>query len=319
MINVALSADNAMVIALAAHRLPPAQRRMAMLLGGGLAIFFQIAFTFLATFLLYVPGLMLVGGIVLFFITFKLVSAEKSGNEPKLMASRTVFVAVRTILLASLVMSLDNILAVAGASSGDFRGMVFGLLVSTIFILFCSNGIAALMRRWQWITPLGAGVLAFTACQMVLSSREVAAAFVHGPGVVLSNSWEKWFVTEANLESPERLTELPADFQTKLTCADGKVRWFGPMTAAERQTLDQWARTDSERQAIETMFQEAKHNSWLAESPLAFLAPIVGNKWSVPRATIEAQGLLPATAGCLQFGAALLVPVSFWLRKLIGD
>src|SRR5205823_13914265 len=113
------------VIGMAAHRLPPRQRRLAILFGGGAAIVLRIALTAVAALLLTIPGLRAIGGLLLLWIAFKLLKEEEEGAEGARTAE-TFRSAVLTILLADVVMSLDNVLGVAAASNGDLRLLLFG-------------------------------------------------------------------------------------------------------------------------------------------------------------------------------------------------
>ncbi len=139
LIDVVLSGDNAVVIAMAAHKLPLKQRRTAIFCGGLVAIVMRVAFTLVMAFLLMVPGVRLVGGIVLIWIACKLLLGE--GDEPEIdasKASRSTWAAIRMIFIADFVMSLDNMLAVAGAGGENFKLLIFGLLVSIGIIMFFS-------------------------------------------------------------------------------------------------------------------------------------------------------------------------------------
>src|SRR5262249_43019848 len=122
-IDLALSGDNAVVIGMAAHRLPPKQRRTAILIGGAGAIVLRVILTIIAAFLLLVPGLELIGGLLLIWIGFRLLEQEEESHEGVKIAS-TMKEAVVTILVADLIMSTDNVLGVAGASQGNI-GLLF--------------------------------------------------------------------------------------------------------------------------------------------------------------------------------------------------
>src|SRR5262249_52028108 len=151
LIDIVLSGDNAVVIAMAAHKLPEDQRKIAILAGGGVAIVLRILFTAIMSLLLMVPGVRFVGGLVLVWIACKLLLEEEEGHEltPDTVA-RSTFAAVRLIFIADFVMSLDNMLAVAGASHGDLKLLLMGLLVSIAIIMTCSGFIAKLMNRYKW-------------------------------------------------------------------------------------------------------------------------------------------------------------------------
>jgi YjbE family integral membrane protein len=170
-VNLALSGDNALVIALAAHQLPPIQRRMAILAGGSLAVVLQTLFTLLASSLLRIPGLLLAGGLLLFYVALKLIAHEAAQESPRI-RSRTVLAAICIIVYADLAMSLDNVLAVAGLGRGNLRPMVVGLLISATLTLLCSSLIANLMHRFPWLVYGGAAMISLTASEMVLPSAQ---------------------------------------------------------------------------------------------------------------------------------------------------
>ena len=153
-------------------------------MGSAAAILLRIVFTFSVTYLLHVPGLMLVAGIVLFYVACKLLREEESELEwSPAQASRSVLTAVSMIFVADLTMSLDNVLAVAGASGGHWIQMIVGMFISIVFIIVCSRYIAHMMNRFPWLVFVGAAVLALTASQMILSGGEVIGRFVDVYGV----------------------------------------------------------------------------------------------------------------------------------------
>lgn len=176
-INVVLSGDNAVVIAMASRRLQAHDRKRAILIGGLGAIGLRVVFTALATVLLRVPFLQLVGGVVLVWVAYKLLAEDDGGHE--IAAAGTLWAAVQTIILADFLMSLDNILAVGGASRGSFELLLFGLLTSMPLILLGSSLIARLMARYAWLATVGAIILTITAARMVAEDRFVQEA-IHG-------------------------------------------------------------------------------------------------------------------------------------------
>jgi YjbE family integral membrane protein len=171
-IDLVLSGDNALVIGMAAHRLPPRQRRWAIIVGGAGAIGLRVLFTALAAFLLAVPFLQALGGILLTWIAYKLLRLEQeevTGVKPK----DTFLAAVWTIVMADLVMSLDNMLAVGGAAHGSVELLLFGLILSMPILLFGSSLIARLLNRLPWLMIVGSVVLTITAARMVTDDRFV--------------------------------------------------------------------------------------------------------------------------------------------------
>lgn len=184
-INLVLSGDNAVVIGMASRRLARTQQRQAMLLGALGAIVLRVLFTIAAAVLLDIPLLSALGGVLLIWIAFRLIREEDAG--PEVNAGKTLFEAVYTIVLADLVMSLDNILAVAGAAHGDIPLLVFGLLLSMPIILFGSGLVAAMMNRLPWLVYAGSAVLAYTAAGMILDEPMLARYL---PGM----DWFKWSI-----------------------------------------------------------------------------------------------------------------------------
>ena len=166
-IDLALSGDNAVVIGMAAHRLPPKQRKTAILIGGAAAIALRIILTIIAAFLLLVPGLELVGGLLLIWIGFRLLEQEEETHEGVKVAS-TMKEAVVTILVADFIMSTDNVLGVAGASEGNIALLFFGLVLSMAILMFMGNLVAELLNRFWWLAYVGSGVIAWTGTLMFI-------------------------------------------------------------------------------------------------------------------------------------------------------
>ncbi|HLQ77261.1 MAG TPA: TerC family protein, partial [Terriglobia bacterium] len=164
-IDLVLSGDNAVVIGMAAHRLPPAQRRKAILFGGGAAIVLRITLTAVAAFLLTLKGLQLAGGVLLLWIGFKLLKQEEESHEGVKVAG-SMKEAVITILIADFVMSLDNVLGVAGASHGSAELLIFGLVLSMGILMFMGNLVANLINRMWWLAYAGSAVIAWTGGRM---------------------------------------------------------------------------------------------------------------------------------------------------------
>jgi YjbE family integral membrane protein len=162
-INIILSGDNAVVIALAARSLPPKQQRMAILWGSGAAVVLRIILTFIAAILLKLPYLQLIGGALLLWIGFQLMGEEGSEGEGHGKEHGSLAAAVRTILIADLVMSLDNVIAVALAAKGDFTLLVLGLAISIPLVIFGSTLMIKLMERFPIIVTLGAALIGWVA------------------------------------------------------------------------------------------------------------------------------------------------------------
>ncbi len=170
-INVVLSGDNALVIGMASRTLAPRQRRMAIILGGAGAIILRIIFTAIAAFFLHVPLLEAIGGVVLIYIAYQLLNEESDADNVE--AGESLISAVRTIIVADVVMSLDNMLAIGGAAGGSIELLLFGLGLSMPFILLGSNYLARLLNRYPWLMIGGSGVLAVTAARMIVEDKMV--------------------------------------------------------------------------------------------------------------------------------------------------
>lgn len=165
LIDLVLSGDNAVVIGMAAARLPAESRRRAIILGGGAAVGLRIAFTVAASVLLGIPLLQLVGGLMLVYIAYKLIQpAHESEN---ITAADTLGQAIRTILMADVVMSLDNILAVAAAADHNTGLLLFGLALSIPLLLVGSAYVARLLHRFPILLYVGVLVLVHTAIKMI--------------------------------------------------------------------------------------------------------------------------------------------------------
>lgn len=165
-INLVLSGDNAVVIAIACRKLPVEQRKQAILWGTFLAIIVRVIATILAVYLLKIPYLYLIGGIILLWISYNLL--REDDREEAFNSSEDLIQAVKTIVVADVMMGLDNVLAIAGAAQGDIVLIVLGLLISVPLMVFGSQLILRAMERFLWLVYVGSGVLAVTAANMIL-------------------------------------------------------------------------------------------------------------------------------------------------------
>jgi YjbE family integral membrane protein len=165
-IDLVLSGDNAVVIGMAAHRLEPRQRKFAILFGGGAAIGLRIALTAIAAFLLRLQGLQATGGLLLLWIAIKLLKQEEESHEG-IKSAATLGGAIATILVADFIMSLDNVLGVAGASEGNISLLLFGLILSMTILMFMGSVVAELVNRLWWLAYVGSGVIAWTGSAMI--------------------------------------------------------------------------------------------------------------------------------------------------------
>ena len=168
LIDLVLAGDNAIVIALAARNLPPHLQKKAILWGTAGAIIVRSVMTVGVVWLLKIPGLMLVGGLGLVWIAYKLL-ADQGGDEHDGPVVSTFWGAMKTIIIADALMGVDNVLGVAGAAHGDFGLVIIGLLVSVPIVVFGSTMVLKLVERFPVIIQLGSAVLAFTAAKMIVS------------------------------------------------------------------------------------------------------------------------------------------------------
>jgi YjbE family integral membrane protein len=167
-INVLLSGDNAVVIALACRGLPPAKRRVGITLGALAAIALRIVFTLLVNSLLMFPYLKLAGGALLLWIAVKLLTQEEA-NEDSVAANAGLWQAVRTVAVADIVMSLDNVLAIAAAAKGDSSLIVIGLAVSVPLIIGGATLLAVVLHRFPILVWAGAALLGWIAGDLIAS------------------------------------------------------------------------------------------------------------------------------------------------------
>jgi YjbE family integral membrane protein len=167
-INIILSGDNAVVIALAARSLPPEQQRKAILIGSGVAVVLRIALTVVAAKLLAMPYLQIIGGLLLFWIGVQLLSEEDGDDDGEPKASNLMN-AVRTILIADLVMSLDNVIGVAAAAKGDELLLIIGLAISIPLVVFGSSMMIKMMERFPIIVVFGAGLIGWVGGETIVS------------------------------------------------------------------------------------------------------------------------------------------------------
>ena len=179
-INIILSGDNAVVIAMAARSLPPQQQRTAVLFGSGAAVILRIALTVVAAKLLALPYLQIIGGALLLWIGTQLLSEEEDG-EGQDKEYGSMLAAVRTILLADLVMSLDNVIAVAAAAQGSMVLLILGLAISIPLVIFGSTLMIKLMERFPIIIMLGAALIGWVGGETIVSDTILRDVLVAKP------------------------------------------------------------------------------------------------------------------------------------------
>ena len=166
-INILLSGDNAVVIALAARSLPPKQQTQAIIWGSGAAIVMRIVLTLFAVALLTLPWLKIIGSLLLFWIGVKLLIPEE--DDAEIEASEHLISAIKTILIADLVMSLDNVIAVAAAAGGSVVLLILGLAISIPLVIFGATLLIKLMERFPVIITVGAGLIGWVAGEMLVA------------------------------------------------------------------------------------------------------------------------------------------------------
>ena len=180
LIDIVLAGDNAVVIALAVRTLPPKQRMMGIALGSGVAVVLRVALTFVATQLLAISYVKLVGGLLILWIAVKLL-IDNTGDHPPGKEAGGLWQAVWLILVADITMSLDNVLAVAGASRGSLALLIFGLALSIPLVVFTSNLLSKLMDRYPVIIYVGAAILGKVGGDMIMTDRLVVETFHPAP------------------------------------------------------------------------------------------------------------------------------------------
>lgn len=173
-IDLFLAGDNAIVIAMAARRLPDHERTRAILYGTLGAVLIRVLCTVTVVYLLMIPGLHFAGGLVLIWIAYRLLLPEdESDKTKKVKAAMSIWAAVRTIIIADALMSLDNMLAVAGAAQNDPLLVIFGLLISVPLLMGGSAVIMKLTDRFPWLIYLGSAILAMTAGKMLFAEPTI--------------------------------------------------------------------------------------------------------------------------------------------------
>jgi len=223
LVNIVLSGDNAVVIALAARSLPPHQQSKAVMWGAGAAVAMRIVLTIIAVELLRWPWLKLIGAVLLLWIAVKLLLPEEGGSEG-VDSSDNLWAAIKTILIADLVMSLDNVIAVAAAAKGSITLLVLGLAISIPLVIFGATMLMKLMDRWPIIITIGAALLGWVAGDMAVTDPLVKdwvdanAAWLHWAapvaGAVFVVAAGKWLAARAEAGHKE-VVDLGESGETK--------------------------------------------------------------------------------------------------------
>jgi YjbE family integral membrane protein len=220
LIDLILAGDNAVIIALAVRNLPPPQKRAGMLLGAGGAVLLRVVLTFFIAQLLTISFLKFIGGILVIWIAVKLF-AEKPQEDKIHRETKTLKQAIVTIMIADFVMSTDNVLAIAGASGGNFYLILFGLLLSIPFVVFTSSLLSRLMEKYPVILYIGVAVLGRVAGEMMITDPYIVKLFdpgkmteysvqaIFAAGVIAMGILrDKWAIITAQMKSASRLPGL---------------------------------------------------------------------------------------------------------------
>jgi len=192
-INILLSGDNAVVIALACRNLPLAQRRWGVFWGAIGAIVLRILLTFFAVSLLKLSWLKIIGGALLVWICVKLIAEEGGEGDHEVKASERLLAAVRTVIMADIVMSIDNVLGVAAAAKGSLLLLVFGLVVSVPLVIGGAQLIMRLIERYPVLIIAGGGLLGFVAGELIVEDSAIAD-WVHNRA-----AWLEWAAPAAGV------------------------------------------------------------------------------------------------------------------------
>jgi YjbE family integral membrane protein len=213
-VNIVLSGDNAVVIALAARSLPKKQQKMAVMWGSGAAVVMRIILTIVAVEMLKLPYLKLIGAVLLLWIAVKLMIPEDEGGE-NINASDNMMTAIKTILIADLVMSLDNVIGVAAAAKDNTTLLILGLAISIPLVIFGSTILLKLMGRFPVIITIGAALLGWVAGEMAATDplvRDWVNANMHwlhwvapAGGAIFVVALGKWL---ASRQAPREVVDL---------------------------------------------------------------------------------------------------------------
>jgi YjbE family integral membrane protein len=184
LIDLALAGDNALVIALAVRTLSSRQQFLGRIWGTVGAVGLRLVFIFIVTYLLAIPLLQVVGGLLLVWIALKLVLQSESHEGETVKQGTTLLGAIWVILVADVIMSLDNVIGVAAAAEGDMRLVVFGIALSIPIVGWGSGVLARLMNRYSWIILIAGGILGEVAGKMMLHDQFIVSRFGESPDAV---------------------------------------------------------------------------------------------------------------------------------------
>ena len=177
-IDLVLAGDNAIIIGMVASQFPPDQRKKIIFWGIGAAVILRISFTLIATYLLQINGLKLIGGLILLYIVYKLykdIVKEEKSNEPNIKVddSSSIYKAIWTVVIADVSMSLDNVLGVAGAAKGHYYLLIFGLVLSIALMAFAANLVANWIKTYKWIGWAGLIAILVVALDLIYSDIKI--------------------------------------------------------------------------------------------------------------------------------------------------
>lgn len=178
-IDLILAGDNAIVIGLAARKLPKEQQKKAVIWGTVGAVAIRAVATILVVYLLQVPWLMVAGGVLLLWIAYKLL--VDNNDHDNVEAGSTLWQSIRTIVIADAAMGIDNVIAVAGAGHGNILLVVLGLLISIPIVVWGSTLFIKVIHRYPWIVYIGSGVIAYTAAKMITHEKKLEDWFNESP------------------------------------------------------------------------------------------------------------------------------------------
>jgi len=223
LIDIVLSGDNAVVIALACRNLPPRQRRLGIFWGVSGAIILRVTLTFFAVSLLAIPYLKIVGAALLLWIGVKLIQPQDDGEGHEIRAAGNLLGAIRTIIIADLVMSLDNVIAVAAAARDSLFLLIFGLALSIPLMVWASQLILRLMDRFPSIIVLGGALLGWVGLSMAVNDPVVK------DWVAAQAAWLNWVAPAAGAGLVVAVGKL-----LSLRAVTGRARPEGVLDLAER-------------------------------------------------------------------------------------
>ncbi len=170
LLDIVLSGDNAIIIGAKAASLPSEQRTKAIRYGMIMAVVMRIVLSLFATWLITIPGLRFVGGLALFYVAYGMIKDQMDNGESdgsSVTAAGNFRSALIAIAIADLSMSIDNILAVAGAASGHFVALIFGLLLSIVIMMFAAELVAKLIERWKWLAWVGVALVVYIGGHLI--------------------------------------------------------------------------------------------------------------------------------------------------------